>query len=46
MLEHYDYFLKVKDTKPVKQSKIITHKSTFENLNIVDIESVIMYKTG
>ena len=40
--EHYQSFIKEENTKSVKQSKIITYQSkTFENLNIVDIKSII-----
>ena len=40
--EHYQSFISKKDTKSVKQSKIITYQpKTFENPNIVDIKSVI-----
>ena len=36
--EHYQSFISKKDTKSVKQSKIITYQpKTFENPNIVDI---------
>ena len=39
--EHYESFLRKKDRKSVKQSKIITYQpKTFENPNIVDIKSV------
>ena len=41
--EHYQSFIRKKNTKSVKQSKIITqHPKTFENPNIVDIKSVII----
>ena len=41
--EHYQLFIRTKNTKPVKQSKIITQQpKTFENPNIVDIKSVII----
>ena len=41
--EHYQSFIRKKNTKPVKQSEIITHyPKTFENPNIVDIKSVII----
>ena len=36
--EHYQLFIRMKNTKSVKQSKIITTK-IFENPNIVDIKS-------
>ena len=40
--EHYQSFIRKKNTKSVKQSKIITYQpKTFENLNIVDIKSII-----
>ena len=41
--EHYQWFLRKKSTKLVKQSKIITQQPrTFENPNIVDINSAII----
>ena len=41
--EHYQSVLKKKNTKSVKQLKIITMQAkTFENPNIVDIKSVII----
>ena len=41
--EHYQSFIKKKNIKSVKQSKVITQQpKTFENLNIVDIKSVIL----
>ena len=41
--EHYQSFIRKKNTKSVKQSKIITQKpKTFENPNIVDIKLVII----
>ena len=41
--EHYQSFIEKKNTKLVKQSKIITYKpKTLENPNIVDIKSVII----
>ena len=40
--EHYQSFIRKKNTKSVKQSKIVTcQPKTFENRNIVDIKSVI-----
>ena len=40
--EHYQSFIRKKNTKSVKQSKIITYQpKTFENPNLVDIKSVI-----
>ena len=40
--KHYQSFIRNKDTKSVKHSEIITYQSKrFENLNIVDIKSVI-----
>ena len=37
--EHYQSFIRNKNTKSVKQSKIITYQpKTFENANIVDIK--------
>ena len=40
--EHYQSFIRKKNTKSVKQSEIITYQpKTFENPNIVDIKSVI-----
>ena len=40
--EHYQLFIRKKNTKSVKQSKtIIQEPKTFENSNIVDIKSVI-----
>ena len=37
--EHYQSFIRNKNTKSVKQSKIITYQpKTFENPNIVDIK--------
>ena len=40
--DHYQWFIKNKNTKSVKPSEIITFKSkAFENSNIVDIKSVI-----
>ena len=40
--ENYQTFVRKKNTKSVKQSKIITHTpKTFENPNIVDTKSVI-----
>ena len=39
--EHYQSFIRKKNTKLVKQSKMITYQpKTFEKLNIVDIKSV------
>ena len=41
--EHYQSFIGKKNTKSVKQSKIITYKpKTFENPNIVDIKSLVI----
>ena len=41
--EHYQSFLRKKNTKSVKQSKIITRQpNTSQNPNIVDIKSVII----
>ena len=41
--EHYQSFIRKKNTKLVKQSEIITQlPKTFENSNIVDIKSVII----
>ena len=41
--EHYQSFIRKKNTKSVKQSKMITQEpKTFENSNIVDIKSVII----
>ena len=40
--EHYQSFIRKKNTKSVRQSEIITYQSkTFENSNIVDIKPVI-----
>ena len=40
--EHYQSFLRKRNTKSVKQSKLITQQpKVFENPNIVDIKSVI-----
>ena len=40
--KHYHSFIRKKNTKSVKKSKIITHQpKSFENLIIVDIKSVI-----
>ena len=40
--EHFQLFIRKKNTKSVKQSEMITYQSkTFENSNIVDIKSVI-----
>ena len=40
--KHYHSFIRKKNTKSVKQSKIITYQTkTFENPNIVDIKSII-----
>ena len=40
--EYYQSFIRKKNTKSVKQSKIITYQhKTFENSNIVDIKSII-----
>ena len=40
--EHYQSFIRKKNTKSVKQSKIITQQpKTFKNPNTVDIKSVI-----
>ena len=41
--EHYQLFVRKKNTKSVKQSKITTYKpKTFENPGIVDIKSIII----
>ena len=40
--EHYQSFIRKKNTKSVKQSNIITYQpKTFENPNIIDMKSVI-----
>ena len=40
--KHYQSFIRKKNTKSVKQSEITTYQPTiFENLNIIDIKSVI-----
>ena len=40
--EHYQSFIRKKNTKSVKQSKIIRYQlKTFENANNVDIKSII-----
>ena len=40
--EHYQSFIRKKNTKSIKQAKIITYQpKTFENPNIVDIKSAI-----
>ena len=40
--EHYQSFIRKKNTKSAKQLEIITYQpKTFENPNIVDIKSVI-----
>ena len=40
--EHYQSFIKKKNTISVKQSKIVTHQpKTFQNASIVDIISII-----
>ena len=40
--EHYQTFLRKKNTKLLKQSEIITYQpKAFENPNIVDLKSVI-----
>ena len=40
--DHYQSFIRKKNTKTVKQSKITTYQSnTFENPNLVDIKSII-----
>ena len=40
--EHYQSFITKKIIKSVKQLEIITYQpKTFENLNIIDIESII-----
>ena len=45
--KHYQSFKRNKDTKPVQQEKIITYQpKSFENLNILDIKSVITEKTS
>ena len=39
---HYQSFIRKKNTKPVKQSEIISYQpKTFEKPNIVDIRSII-----
>ena len=41
--EHYQSFLRKKNSIPIKKSEVITYQpKTFENLNIVDIKSVII----
>ena len=41
--EHYESFLRKKKTKSPKQSNVNTQQTkTFENLNIVDIKSIII----
>ena len=41
--EHYQSFIRKKNTKSAKQSEIIAYQpKTFENPNIVDIKSVII----
>ena len=41
--EHYQLFIRKKNIKLLKQSKIISYQpNTFENQNIVDIKSVII----
>ena len=41
--EHYQSFIKKKNTKSVKESEIMTyHAKTFENPNFIDIKSVII----
>ena len=41
--EYYQSFITNKNTKSVKQSKIITQlPKTFENPNVVDMKSVII----
>ena len=41
--EHYQSFIRKKNTKSVKQSEAITYQpKAFENPNIVDINSVII----
>ena len=45
--EHYQPFIRKKNTKSVKQLKIITyHPKTFENPNIVDMKSIIIEHFG
>ena len=40
--EHYQSFIRKKNTKSVKKSQIITYQlKTFDKANIVDIKSVI-----
>ena len=40
--EHYQSFIRTKNRKSVKQSRIITYQpKNFENPNIIDIKSVI-----
>ena len=39
--EHYQSFIRKKNTKSVKQSEIITYQpKTFENPNIVDVKTL------
>ena len=41
--EHYQLFIRKKNIKSLKQSKIISYQpNTFENQDIVDIKSVII----
>ena len=41
--EHYQFFIREKDTKSVKQLKIIIQQQkTFENPNIVDTKTVFI----
>ena len=41
--EHYQSFIRKKNTNSIKQSKVITQQpKTFENPNIVDIKSFII----
>ena len=40
--EHYQSFIREKNTKSVKQAKVITYQpKTFKNPNIIDMKSVI-----
>ena len=40
--EHYQWFLRKKNRKSVKQSEIITNQPKLENPDIVDIKSVVI----
>ena len=39
--KHYQSLKIKKTTQSVKQSKVINHRKSFENTNIVDIKSII-----